>query len=302
MDPNDAVGNPRDRNDVSPSSGIGCLTSRQNDGHGEEQVSIATPPEEQHFPFMRLPLELRLRIYEMHLAIPGVIASGAAYCIDRGRDSPKRLDVCQIHNRFRFDCDGLFDKSLLNLWSTSKLVYQESIPIFFRLNHFHFGNFDYLHTFLSHVGITSRRNIISISFEYGGRSPVPAIKLLRECIGLKKLTIYLTWSTEACRYGTDSSNVPKLFGLADLLKIRGISELEVVPHAYRENIGNHSLLCRKAFEEALQVLKQPHKPAWLTRQYKKDYPQGNERMVFGKANVETRAEKKFIASLPAASS
>ena len=79
--------------------------------------------------------------------------------------------------------------------------------------------------------------------------------------------------------------------MKDLLKVRGIVKLEIT--ATDSLIRHFPELRIPSFEAALQVLRQPRKPAQLTRQEKKDYPpQKATRATFGKTNFTTRMDKK----------
>ncbi len=66
----------------------------------------------------------------------------------------------------------------------------------------------------------------------------------------------------------------KIYGLSDLLKVRGLTEVEVelgTPEidGFIRSFDDDLVV----FKETLQVLKQPHSAAQLKRQEKKDYPQ-----------------------------
>ena len=79
--------------------------------------------------------------------------------------------------------------------------------------------------------------------------------------------------------------------MKDLLKVRNIVKLEIIAtDSLRQHFPEIGI---PAFEAALQVIKQPRKPAQLKRQEKKDYPpQKAMRATFGKTNFTTRMDKK----------
>lgn len=253
-------------------------------------AETSTPAEgsgEQPFPFMKLPLELRTKVYKETLVMPGTIVMNI--------DVEVRID-CDIHNPPHRTYKPL-NVSVLDLCSTSRAVHHESLPVFFRYNLFHFDTCDDLVKFFSCVGPTSRRNVTSVYFGFRGRAPAKAANALRQFVGLNYLTIEisgLTLDIIPHPYAWSPPCLMKANGLAGLLKIRGIKELEIIQSP--TVAPNLTFLADSipAFKEALQVLKQPHKPALLTRQEKKDYPQSRWRTVFGKANVNTRAERKFM--------
>lgn len=78
--------------------------------------------------------------------------------------------------------------------------------------------------------------------------------------------------------------------MKDQLKVRDIVKLEII--ATESLRQQFSVIGLDPFEAALQVLKQPRKPAQLNRHQKKDYPsQKATRATFGKTNFTTRMDK-----------
>ena len=265
------------------------------DAAGQESMGDMEPAIEEPFPFMKLPLEMRRRVYDMHLVMAEhiTIGHGCYY------GTPQVCQCPDLDQPSTVKCVP-FNSSITNLWSVSKAIYYESIPVFFRFNRFNFVHLDRLHAFLSGIGPTSRRYITSIRFIYDGRAPARAIKVLKECVGLRRLTILITFTTIYLIQGI--YKLTRLHGCTDLLKVRGIEELEII---VREDASTHPLFNDKMvreFREALQIVKKPYPPAHFTRQEKKYYPQSSGRTVFGKANVKTRAEKKLLALYPSSSS
>ena len=261
-----------------------------------ENSTSAQQQDKQSFPFMKLPLELRIKVYEEHLLKQGTIVVKGALGFGN-----REVQICPGY-QCRHDyikTHETFDATVLNLWTVSKATLQESLPLFFRFNRFHFTSVDELLNFLSCIGPTSRRNILSISFTYEGGAPAQAMRSLRQCVGLRQLTIQISTMTYFIIPYDDrrrNSSQLKVWGMNDLLKIRGITELEVF-----ERTASYPYHCRfteqiPAFEKTLQILKQPHKAAQLTRQMNKDYPQSKAKPVRGKTNVTTRTEAKLAAS------
>ncbi|KAK3167881.1 hypothetical protein OEA41_004327 [Lepraria neglecta] len=130
-----------------------------------------------------------------------------------------------------------FAQSVCSLFATSKIVYLEAIPVFFRL---------------------------------------------KECIRLRRLSIELTrFTNNIARYPHCPA---KPLGIRELLKLRGIRELEVnnaMPNSPTWFAWLHSSVL--AFENAIQVLKEPRTKAQLTRPDEKDHAQGE--LVFGKVDA-----------------
>lgn len=260
------------------------------DSSPDEETSAVKP-----FTLMKLPLEVRLMVYKEYLTLPGVIET-KGYTYWRGKRRIRVHRDCE-HQPPHSAYEPL-DPSVFGLFAASKTIYNESLSIFFNQNSFLFDNLNLLLNFLSSLTVDSRRGIGSISFRYSGAAPAKTMKLLKECVGLRRLSIELIQDT--------LSHVPfsksfeyqllKLHGLGDLLKIRGIEELEitVAGPSFQDSAELRDAI--PAFRETLQVLKQPHPTAQLKRQEKKDYPQTLGRTVFGKANVITRMEKKIMGT------
>ena len=184
------------------------------------------------------------------------------------------------------------------LFGTSRDVYHESAPIYFRYNVFDFGSLDSVASFVNSLPAISRRAITSVVVDYNGYRPAMATKALTTCLGLQHLRIHFTSSSVPLIrrwYIPGNRSWERLFGLKDLLRIRGIKELEVT----RSEPSNDFLGLEphfqdwQAFTKVLQVLKEPHTKQQLTRQSKKDFPQKATREVFGRTNVATRAERRF---------
>ena len=245
---------------------------------------------ENPFPFMELPLELRIKVYEFHLVFPKSLSIniGSYFHI-------AETMVCKCPDVHSVSPKGCvpFDKSILNILSASKDSYFESVPVFFGSNVFKFLRLDSLRDFLSYIAPTSRRNITTVALGYHGIAPAKALKLLRGCTGLRRLTIFVTWSTvDLVPFGC---NLMKLPGLKHLLKIRGIKELQVIADesSLIFSFLNESVITE--LQEALQVLKEPSYADRFARQENKGGT------VCGKANVKTREEKKLLALDPPAS-
>lgn len=112
------------------------------------------------------------------------------------------------------------------------------------------------------------KTITSLDIEWQGEAPARAAEKLLKFEGLRKLTIHIDTSSVA-RVTKDKPYEPKLYGMQHLLKIRGLSELQLNFPAYlgcRHKDSPNEVkngLCnlaegesRAAFERTLEVLKQ----------------------------------------------
>lgn len=245
--------------------GTTLLASTANPAIMTEHDAQQSPPlsEDVSFPFMKLPLELRNKVYEEFLVLPGSIK------IKTMRRKSSQGDTQKAQNL------KLKKGHVSNLFATSRAIYHESVPVYFGLNIFYFPKLDILAKFLSKIGPSCRRKIRSISVLYWGKTPAKAAKLLGECIGLRHLTLSFDLLSERC-LPRRNRIMMKIYGLKDLLRIRGLGSLRIEV----EDIGllpqhwsSMAFEDLPEFEEAMQVCKQPRSAAQLARQDKKDYPE-----------------------------
>ena len=249
------------------------------------------------FPFMKLPPEVRQMVYREHLIQGGPIHVTSMY--PTSKTSVSVHLGCGIHKPSH-DQHVSFDASVLALLSVSKALNTESVALFYRHNDFHFEHLNHLQSVIDCIAVEARRSLYSICFRYHGTAPAQAMRALKECIGLRCLTIeFDRYSLGHIPYNAKTFMNPfklgKLHGLQGLLKIRGIKELDVIMEmAFTSNWSGVADQIDD-FRESLQVLKLPRPAAQLLRQEKKDYPEKlGRRTVFGQANVTTRMEKKIM--------
>ena len=187
-------------------------------------------------------------------------------------------------------------KLTCQLFSTCRTIYAEAAPLYYGLKQFRPIDLDLLDEWLRPMRPDFRRLIGRIEVHYAGKRPAQAMRSLAEYISLKELTLFLGYHTleTMCPRRMDW----ELLGLNDLLKLWGLEKVTIGISLLQPELEYFLPLNydHDSLSQALEVLKQPRKPAALTKQEKKDYPTGrSQRTVFGKANVITRTEKKFIA-------
>lgn len=240
------------------------------------------------FPFMQLPLEIRIMVYKEFLVMPSPIFFGLGLktqAILRSRNPDTSIKE-----------NGIPQTLVCQLFLTSRSIYQEAMPLYFSLNRFHFSNLHVLLVVLSSLKPNCRRQIARISFAYQGPSPAKAFKVLSTCVGLRDLIIRLTGFTPNLIRLEDElpRRLMKMGGISQLLKIRGIKKLGVSFTGLEQCGCSWVVVDKKRFLKATKVLKEPQSPLKLKRQESKDYPREKaKRTVFGKANVMTRTEKKL---------
>lgn len=258
-------------------------------------------PDQQPFRLMDLPLELRTMIFKHFLVMPGpVLFRSTGWKQLAPFAELGSVGSAANHRRPYNDLMGLDESSkirqggLLNLFSASKTIFRETVPLYFGCNQFDFQTLDCMKNFISKVGAEYRWQITSITVGYFGRAPVKAIKRLNECVGLRELTLYNDCFSLAPFYSDKLPEV-SLAGMRDLLRIRGLDKIDVVMDDQEWFFGYTpppgSII--DGLKKQLEVLTKPRDPRQLTRQEKKDFPTNAKRTVFGAANVVTRSEKKM---------
>ena len=264
---------------------------------------------DQPFRLMDLPLELRSMIFRQFLVMPGPVLFRTLAWRRIGpfaRPEPVRIedlrqwtdsdDDDEGYTEYFIEPDLIRQSSLLNIFSASKTVYRETVPLYFGCNEFDFNTLDHMEQFLGKIGAEYRWQIASIAVVYNGKAPAKAVKRLTECVGLRRLTLKVNTHSFG-RMDPSTPNDARLIGMNDLLRIRGLDRLDIVA-----NGGKYTYFTTKLFptedladglRERLEVLKLPRDPKQLKRQERKDFPTKSKRTVFGAANVVTRSEKQL---------
>ncbi|KAL8912171.1 MAG: hypothetical protein Q9171_002805 [Xanthocarpia ochracea] len=250
--------------------------------------------QQESFPLMRLPPELRCMIYrEVLVAKRDIIVPRPYWSYIRDHN----IRFYRVYDNY----DPYHSSSATcQIFRVSKALYNEAMPVYFGENTFHFEDLDALETALGILTAERRRSIRSLSISFHGSHPVKSTRLLYGCVSLRRLSLVIkNWGT----YHDLSGITPwwqTICGAKALLKVRGIQTLRV-----RKAQLNSSAFgwcsSRGGWEKlvsALQVLKQPYSEAALRRQYRKDYPPAKaKRTVFGRANVVTRSESKLASNI-----
>ena len=262
---------------------------------------------DQPFRLMDLPLELRSMIFRQFLVMPGpVLFSRLAYkqMAPFARSGSVRVEDLRrrtYEDEEYIESAMIRQSSLLNIFSASKTIYRETVPLYFGCNEFDFYSLDYMDQFLGKIGAEYRWQIASITVDYDGKAPAKAVKRLTECVGLRRLTLNITTHSFG-RIDPRTPNEARLVGMNDLLRIRGLDRIDLKTVG-----GKYVYFTTKLFlvesladslREHLEVLKLPRDPKQLKRQERKDFPTKSKRTVFGAANVVTRSEKQLQDTQP----
>ncbi|KAK7751631.1 hypothetical protein SLS62_006457 [Diatrype stigma] len=194
------------------------------------------------FPFMRLPREIRERIYKFAMVEPdfgsdykGDSLSGVFYPARKGSDCN-----CPPHDKdFRWQRSYTMPMPLALV---SKAVSQEFLRAFFRNNPIEFACACSMYHHLS-TNETFREAVTKIYFHWCGRSADRGIAELKKCPSLEKLAIQVSAATttnltpaqEEVRrwFGRKNWILADALGFYELIKLRGLKEV-VVQHAAKK--------------------------------------------------------------------
>ena len=180
------------------------------------------------FPLVKLPLEIRQRIYHFHF------------------HQPKKLDVFEGECPAWVPCP-LADYSdflpVQELILASKLIYHEAMPIYYRIKTLTFESIESLWRFLRVIGPVQRSYVAYICFNLRGTRESYEFRLLADCPRLQTLEIIF-----------DNFH-PSRLSVGHLFQVRGLKSVELTGLPNREHVYLDD------FEAPLQVLMLPYDSA-----------------------------------------
>lgn len=249
-------------------------------------TTMAMAGEPAPFPFMKLPPELRVMVYNYHFFQP--IEHSTSLCLATVQHSEVAEckpggPVCRfasVNNRVHIG----------NLWVTSKEIYHEAMPIFFSTHCFQFGSLETLGHFLTTIPHYHRQYITKLRFDYFKTSKTKSfdvqqtIRLLSECPNLVELAMGLSADN---LFRSDRNIGPKT-----LLQIRGIESLEIRFIGLNTHVVDLPERFATRLTERISVLKEPYSPAETKRREAKGISKETvPRTCFDGSEKETRAAR-----------
>ena len=189
---------------------------------------------------LRLPLEIRTLILRALLEMPNpvLIADSLTLYHDSLRLSyhvqkdPAPFATTNELIRFYYTEEQHFRTSiaqapLLAIFSASKALYEEATAVYFGCNTFKFSSLNRFSKFIETVSPLACANLRHLRFTWRGSRPALAAKHLTLCTGLKTLSLRLTsysFANLRCKILPPGLH---LYGMKDLLTIRGLRVLEI---------------------------------------------------------------------------
>ena len=161
----------------------------------------------QPFRLMDLPLELRTMIFKELLVMPGPILfktslsfnspSGETYRFVRDPEPFVNVGSEAVRGQHVFkESEIAPQKDSLRIFSVSKAIYRETVPIYFGCNMFDFDDLGTFERFITKLEAEFRWQLARVTITYTGIAPARAVKHLVGCVGLRELTLHIQrWSS-----------------------------------------------------------------------------------------------------------
>lgn len=235
----------------------------------QERQSLAV---DATFPLMRLPLEIRLMIYEFHFLQAGEVPEAEKNCLAGESCRAK------IYNR---------NVPIRMLWMASKTLYHEAMPVYFWTKNFRFLDADYLLAFLRTIGPYHRQYITQITLYLRQIDNANVFKQIAQCSSLEHLSLVIK------PYRYQRTELMRRPAIRSLLKIRNLKSVHFEILCTQDNRPAPSSEDVEEFVENLQVLKQPYDAATLKQRAARGLSgTSGVRTTFGRVISRTRDERR----------
>ena len=194
----------------------------------------------QPFPFMALPVEIRIMIYSQ------IVVS--------------LREIFPAPGKSLFRTSDISHSTIMALFLVSKTVFNEAMPLYYSKNHFYLTTSQDLYFFLSSVGHDRCKYLKTLNVQYTGKWAVRAFRLLLERCEIKNLKL-LVHNSAMQGQPPHTKSVVTSFGMRQLKQLRGLETLQI-GFAWSRHLAQHahpfySTSGRALFIETLQVTKQP---------------------------------------------
>lgn len=225
--------------------------SKHSSRHATKSNKDCQGKKRQVFPFMKLPPEIRKVIYTMHF--------------DQEQEPRDADTACPAGSActYRVYNNWVPVRALLLV---SRIVYNESMPLYYRSKTFGFISLERMTRFLDTIGVSQRSFITNISFIYYGEdtrrwsfkwegetNAVIAFRALADCPALHTLHIGFDNMSQPPTERWNPNDLMTESGLDELLRLRGLTTVDVV-------VNRQKFFWYQNLEElrsALQVMKLP---------------------------------------------
>ncbi|KAK4496109.1 hypothetical protein PRZ48_012088 [Zasmidium cellare] len=285
------------------------------------------------FPFLRLPAELRNRIYGLVLQFP---KSGLCVKVKReeigsarpktwpipakfsvlrkkreGFDQIKWSELSEAYRDYAADAD-LMDlpervlycppaATYLNLLRANKQIFNEAMPIFYSTNKFIFPRVTELYWFLEATPAARRKHIECVGFHYlacDTKYVNAAFRMLKDIPHLRELDIAMDeddWKRETNRKSS-TPKYPDLLKIPGMFTLRSFRGLEAV--RFHDNCDTFKVLIPEMTSEKKKAKAPVKRPRKRKAQADVDYVEPVEDPTNGEDNPDQSAPPKKKARKP----
>jgi hypothetical protein len=181
-----------------------------------------------HFPFLKLPPEVRNAIYALLLVFPGVTYPKV--------EKPTST-TCQFAHLRDVDREKIpVPRSALSILETNRQVHNEAVGMFYRQNDLVFSYPSHLQDFVQSLERERLESVSSLTLfhknhdEGGFSTMATTLKLIRRLRGLKKFHLLLEHQLIASHPWSGHTKercVSRVHGIAILFTLRGIADIKV---------------------------------------------------------------------------
>ncbi|KAH0402678.1 hypothetical protein KCU89_g2905, partial [Aureobasidium melanogenum] len=178
-------------------------------------------------PLLKIPIEIRMKIYHLVLKVSGFRLLVGTQSLSVYDD---KIPAWESHSQDALRMPPLND--FLALLSVNKQVYNEAMPEFYHKNHFQFRDMGSMKNFLHNIGPERRKHMRNVSVSYDNLSAAAAgARLLAESDTLQKLTLTMSATQDPAGHFTVNSSrrrfssLTQIPGFSSMKRLRGVQQL-----------------------------------------------------------------------------
>ena len=187
-------------------------------------------------PLLKIPIEIRMKIYHLVLKISGFRLLVGTRSLSVYDD---KVPIWESRSQNALTMPPLND--FLALLSVNKQIYNEAMPEFYHENHFQFRDMGSMRNFLHNIGPERRKHMRNVSAYYDNLSAAAAgARLLTESDTLQKLTLTISATQDPAGHFTMNSSrrrfssLTQIPGFTSMKRLRGVQQLTFNPKLKHE--------------------------------------------------------------------
>ncbi|KAH0338341.1 hypothetical protein KCU81_g7671, partial [Aureobasidium melanogenum] len=193
--------------------------------------SKTTPKKLVTCPLLKIPIEIRMKIYHLVLKVAGFRLLVGTQSLSVYDD---KIPSWESRSQDALRMPPL--NEVLALLSVNKQVYNETMPEFYQENHFQFRDMGSMKNFLHNIGPERRKHMRNVTVSYDNLSAAAAgARLLAESDTLQRLTLTISATHDPAGHFTVNSSrrrfstLTQIPGFSSMKRLRGVQELVFNP-------------------------------------------------------------------------